>query len=331
MLNFFFRTAVLLLIAIALWFAWIVAWPVDLPSKPYNLTVGPNRTMGQLARSLEREGIIRERTVMVALARAIGVERHLKPGLYALNKPTAMWEILQRLAQGKPDLSSVTVVEGATFRQFRKQVDQAEDVQHTTTGLTDVQLLAAIGVSEPHSEGLFFPSTYFYPPGSSDIDVYRHAYRTMQQELTAAWNKRTAELPYQTPYELLTMASLVEKETARAGDRTLVAAVFANRLKVGMRLQTDPSVIYGMGDEYAGNISKNDLRRDTPYNTYTRNGLPPTPIALPGHASLLAAAHPAQSRALYFVARGDGSSQFSETLEQHNEAVRKYILKKGTQ
>jgi len=331
MLNFLFRTAVVLLIAVLLWFAWVVAWPVELPSTPYHLTVGPNRTMGQVARNLEREGVIRERTVLVVLARLVGVERHLKPGLYAFKKPTAMWEILERLAEGKPDLASLTVVEGSSFRLLRKQLDQAEDIQHTTTNLTDAQLLAALGVSEPHPEGLFFPSTYFYPPGSSDVDLYRRAYRTMQQELAAAWNKRVPELPYQTPYELLTMASIVEKETARTGDRSLVAAVFTNRLKLGMRLQTDPSVIYGMGDEYNGNISKNDLRRDTPYNTYTRNGLTPTPIALPGHASLLAAARPAPSHALYFVARGDGSSQFSETLEQHNAAVRKYILKKGTQ
>lgn len=330
MLKFLFRTAVVVLIAVVAWFAWVVAWPVALPSTPYNLTVGPNRTMGQVARSLERAGVIRQRLVLVGIARVIGVERHLKPGLYTFNKPTAMWEILQRLAQGKPDLSSVTVVEGATFRQFRKLVDQAEDLQHTSTSWSDAQLLAALGASEPHPEGLFFPSTYFYPPGSSDIELYQHAYRTMQQQLNAAWGQRLPELPYQTPYELLTMASIVEKETAHSGDRGLVAAVFANRLKLGMRLQTDPSVIYGMGDEFAGNISKNDLRRDTPYNTYTRNGLTPTPIALPGQAALLAAARPAASPALYFVARGDGSSQFSETLEQHNAAVRKYILKKGT-
>jgi UPF0755 protein len=330
MFKFLFRTLLLLLIAFVLWFAWIVALPVPLPIKPYNLTVGPNRTMGQLARALEREGVIRDRTVLVGIARIIGVERHLKPGLYAFNQPTAMWEILQRLADGRPDLSSVTLVEGTTFHQFRKQLDLAEDIQHTTASLTDVQLLAAIGVSEQYPEGLFFPSTYFYPPGSSDIEVFRHAYRIMQQELAVAWMQRVAGLPYQTPYELLTMASIVEKETARPQDRTLVAAVFTNRLKLGMRLQTDPSVIYGMGDDFNGNISKNDLRRDTPYNTYTRNGLTPTPIALPGHDSLLAAARPAPSKALYFVARGDGSSQFSETLDQHNAAVRKYILKRGS-
>jgi len=311
------------------WFSWVVFVPVEPPTSPYAITVGPSRTLSQVAHSLKQEGVIRSRDVMVLLARLQGTDRRIKAGLYRFQGPISLWEILQRFAAGNPDEASITVVEGWTFHQFRVAVDQSPDVQHDSTGLDDATLLAHIGASEPQAEGLFFPSTYYFTPGSSDIDLYRRAYATMQHKLLEAWQARANGLPITSPYQLLTLASLVEKETARAADRTLIAAVFVNRLNKNMRLQTDPSVIYGMGDAYRGNISKADLRRDTPYNTYTRNGLTPTPIALPGAASLLAAAHPAASDVLYFVARGDGGSYFSQTLDEHNDAVRKFILKKG--
>lgn len=328
MLKFLSRVLLLMLLGFLLWLAWEIGAPVQLPTAPYNMTLGPNRTLGQLARALEREGLVRNRYVMMELGRLAGIERKLKPGLYRFEKPLSTWDLVDRLLQGKPDLASVTVVEGWTFHQFRQAVDRLDEVQHVSLAMSDEQLLSAIGAPEDFPEGLFFPSTYYFSPGVRDIDLFKHAYRTLQGELNAAWNQRIGGLPYSTPYQLLTMASIIEKETAREQDRPLVAAVFTNRLKLGMRLQTDPSVIYGMGERFAGTIGKDDLRRDTPYNTYTRSGLTPTPIALPGRASLLAAAHPAASQALYFVARGDGSSQFSATLEQHNAAVRKYILKK---
>ncbi|MDN0084432.1 endolytic transglycosylase MltG [Crenobacter sp. SG2305] len=329
MLKLFVRLIAALLVAAALWLAWVVAVPVPLPQSPYNVIVGPNRTLRQVAYMLERDGLIRNRWVMIALARVGGTDRKIKAGLYEISSPVAMWQLLKRFAEGNPDQASVTVLEGWSFRQFRAVIDREPDLKHDTRGLTEEALLVSIGAPEPRAEGLFFPSTYFFVPGSSDLDLYRRAYRTMQQQLGSAWAQRSVNLPYRSPYELLTMASLVEKETSHEADRPSVAAVFANRLNIGMRLQTDPSVIYGMGAAYHGNISRADLRRDTPYNTYTRSGLTPTPIALPGRAALEAAAHPADTRALYFVARGDGSSQFSETLDEHNAAVRKYILKKG--
>jgi len=329
MLKLFVRLIAGLLAAGVLWLAWVVAVPVPLPQSPYNVIVGPNRTLHQVAYMLERDGMIRNRWVMVALARIGGTDRKIKAGLYEISSPVAMWQLLKRFAEGNPDQASVTVIEGWSFRQFRAAVDREPDLKHDSRGLSEESLLTAIGATEPRAEGLFFPSTYFFVPGSSDLDLYRRAYRTMQQQLNSAWAQRSANLPYSQPYELLTMASLVEKETSQDADRPNVAAVFTNRLNIGMRLQTDPSVIYGMGSAYRGNISRADLRRDTPYNTYTRSGLTPTPISLPGRAALEAAAHPADTRALYFVARGDGSSQFSETLDQHNAAVRKYILKKG--
>ncbi|UTH72375.1 endolytic transglycosylase MltG [Chromobacterium sp. IIBBL 290-4] len=319
----------LILLAAAGWLAWAILMPVSLPDGGYKLLVGPNRTMRQIAHTLEDDGAIRNRQLMVALARASGADRKVKAGLYRFEGGQSMLDILNRLIQGHPDEASLTAIEGWTFRQLRQALNKHPDVKHDAAQMSDAELMRQLGVPNASPEGLFFPSTYLFTPGVSDMDLYRQAFATMQQQLEAAWAARKADLPVHTPYELLILASLVEKETASDGDRPMVAAVFVNRLKKGMRLQTDPSVIYGMGSQYQGNIGKADLRRDTPYNTYTRAGLTPTPIALPSKASLIAAAQPADTDALYFVARGDGSSQFSSTLEQHNQAVRKYILKKG--
>ncbi|MEQ6291337.1 endolytic transglycosylase MltG [Vogesella sp. GCM10023246] len=332
MIRHSFRALALLAALCALWLAWVIVVPVNPPRQPYSVTVGPNRTMIQLARTLEDDGAIRNRWVMVALSRMMGVDRKLKPGMYQFGAATAMWQYLSRFGDGHPDQSSVTIIEGWNFRQFRTALQKESDLRQDSAGWSESRLLAELGISGEVAEGMFFPSTYFYTPGSSDLDIYRRAYQSMQQQLQTVWEARSAEVPYSSPYELLTMASLVEKETAHESDRGMVASVFVNRLRVGMRLQTDPSVIYGMGERYRGNIGKADLRRDSPYNTYTRAGLPPTPIALPGRASLDAAANPTPSRALYFVAKGDGSgeSHFSETLDEHNAAVRQYILKKGS-
>ncbi|MCP9759314.1 endolytic transglycosylase MltG [Aquitalea sp. S1-19] len=326
----FVRLFAAVLAAAALWLAWVVVVPVPLPATPYNVTVGPNRTLSQVARALEADGVIRNRWVMVALSRMTGADRKVKAGLYEFSSPVAMWEILKRLAEGSPDQPSVTVIEGWTFRQFRQALAREPGLVQTSAGWSESRIMAELGATSQAAEGMFFPSTYFYTPGASDLEVLRRAYRTMQQNLESAWNARKEDVPYATPYELLTMASLIEKETSKDSDRPMVSSVFANRLKIGMRLQTDPSVIYGMGERYQGRIGKEGLRRDTPYNTYTRSGLPPTPIALPGAAALHAAANPVESRALYFVAKGKGESHFSETLDEHNAAVRQYILKKGS-
>ena len=329
MRSLFIRTLAALLAAGALWLAWVVAVPVSLPTTPYSVTVGPNRTLSQVARTLEEEGAIRNRWVMIALSRASGADRKLKAGLYEFSSPVAMWQILRRLSEGSPDQPSVTVIEGWTFRQFRQALAREKDLKPVSAGWSEDRVMAELGATGQSAEGMFFPSTYFFVPGSSDVDVLRRAYRTMQQHLQSAWDARQEGLPYSNPYEMLIMASLIEKETSKEADRPQVASVFVNRLKIGMRLQTDPSVIYGMGERYQGRIGKEGLRRDTPYNTYTRSGLPPTPIALPGQAALSAAAQPIESRALYFVARGDGTTHFSESLPEHNAAVRKFILKKG--
>ena len=233
-------------------------------------------------------------------------------------------QLLNKLLSGKVTQGDLTLVEGWTFRQWRARMDKHPDLTHETSGLSEAQIIAQLGLNIKSLEGQLFPDTYLFDKQSSDLELLARANRAMLRKLDAEWTQRAAGLPYKSPDEALVMASIVEKETGREADRVLVAAVFVNRLRKGMMLQTDPTVIYGLGDSFDGNLRKRDLQTDTPYNTYTRSGLPPTPISMPGQASLRAALNPAESEALYFVARGDGSSQFSQTLEEHNNAVNRY-------
>ena len=218
----------------------------------------------------------------------------------------------------------LTLVEGWTFRQWRGRLDRHPDLRHDTAGLSEAQLLERLGIRSSSLEGQLFPDTYLFDKQSSDLDLLARAHRAMRRKLDAEWSQRQQDLPYKSPQEALIMASIIEKETGREADRSLVAAVFVNRLRKGMLLQTDPTVIYGLGDGFDGNLRKRDLQSDSPYNTYMRAGLPPSPIAMPGLASLKAALNPAATDVLYFVARGDGSSEFSRTLDEHNRAVNKY-------
>ena len=219
---------------------------------------------------------------------------------------------------------AVTIIEGWTFRQMREAIAATKTLRHETTKLSDAELMAKISPEFKQPEGLFFPDTYLFAKGSSDMQIYRQAHQMMLNRLNAAWETRDPNLPYKNPYEALIMASIVEKETGQKSERAMIAGVFVNRLRVGMMLQTDPSVIYGMGLRYEGKIAKKDLQTDTPYNTYTRYGLPPTPISLPGVQSIAAAMAPAKTDALYFVSRNDGTSQFSDNLNDHNRAVNQY-------
>ena len=299
---------------------------------PYRLVVEKGQGMAAVGRKLAADDKIYSRYVLLSAAYALGVHDKLTSGSYRFAGRVSTWQILQHLRQNNPDLVSVQIVEGMRFSQMRRVVNQTANIRHDTRALSDAELLKKIdpNAMSDNPEGLFFPDSYEIAAESSDIQIFQAAYKAMQRELNKAWEGKQAGLPYQKPYDLLIMASLVEKETAHEDDRSDVAAVFRNRLAKGMRLQTDPAVIYGMGAAYQGKIRKADLQRDTPYNTYTRTGLPPTPIALPGRAALQAAANPADSDYLYFVSRMDdtGRSQFSRTLDEHNAAVQKYILKK---
>ncbi len=258
------------------------------------------------------------------LARVEGKTSKIKAGSYELKPGTTPQRLITQLARGEFAQESLTIIEGWTFRQMRMAMASHPGLKHDTVGLSDKALMAKISPEFVLPEGLFFPDTYLFAKGASEMQIFKQAHTAMIGRLSEAWDKRDPALPYKNPYEALIMASIVEKETGQKSERAMIAGVFVNRLKTGMLLQTDPTVIYGMGDNYQGKIRKRDLEADTPYNTYTRGGLPPTPIALAGAQSLTAALAPARTQALYFVARGDGTSQFSANLPDHNRAVNQY-------
>lgn len=320
-----FAAAILLIILIATaGLGYISSQPMSLPGTPFEFSLQSGSSLRSVARQLTQAQLLQNETLFVWLGRSLGKAGKVKTGEYALEQPVSMLELLDVITTGQMNESQLSVIEGWTFKQFRAALNESADVKHTTLAMSDAEILQRIGASETHPEGLFFPDTYYFAAGSSDVLIFKRAYQTMQKKLQTAWAERAADLPLRDPYAALILASIVEKETGTASDRSMIAGVFVNRLRKGMLLQTDPTVIYGIGDKYDGNIRKRDLLTDTPYNTYTRAGLTPTPIALPGAAALQAALHPAQTDALYFVARGDGSSKFSSNLAEHNRAVNKY-------
>ena len=257
--------------------------------------------------------------------RLSGQARHIKAGSYEIAAGTSPRQLLRMLVRGEEALKSVTLVEGWNFKQVRFALQKAEQLSTESIGMSPETIMENLGRPGVHPEGRFFPDTYTYAKGSSDMAVLKRAARAMDKRIDAAWAQRSPDSPLKTTEQALILASIIEKETGKPEDRAQIAGVFINRLRIGMLLQTDPSVIYGLGDQFDGNLRRRDLQADTPYNTYTRTGLPPTPIAMPGKAALLAAVQPAPTKALYFVARGDGTSQFSSNLDEHNRAVNKFI------
>jgi UPF0755 protein len=279
-----------------------------------------------IAEALRAQGVDVHVELFVVAARLGDVTRGLRAGRYEVTRGMRLADVIDRLRRGETLRERLTIVEGWTYREMRAALAAQPLLRRDSARLSDAQLLAAVGAAEPHPEGLFAPDTYFFDAGSSDLDILRLAYRAQQARLARAWDERTAELPLKSPYEALILASIIEKETGQAQERARIGGVFVNRLRRGMLLQTDPTVIYGLGERFDGNLRKRDLATDTPYNTYIRRGLPPTPIALPGQASIEAALKPEPTGALYFVARGDGTSQFSESLAEHNRAVVRYQM-----
>ena len=265
------------------------------------------------------------------VARKLKLAHKIQTGEYHFAKGSLPVQILQQLASGKVTQYSVTLVEGLSFRDMRRALEQHPKLVATLEGMEPDQLMAVLGLPESNPEGLFLAETYQFTAGSTDVAILKRAYQAMQTLLQREWQQRDPKLPYKTPYEALIMASIIEKETALPEERPRIAGVFVRRLRKGMRLQTDPTVIYGLGEDFDGNLRRKDLRTDTPYNTYTRKGLPPTPIATPGPDSIHAALHPAAGTELYFVASGKGGHKFSTTLKQHNQAVRRYQLKQSAQ
>jgi UPF0755 protein len=309
--------------------AFAVAWawldkPLQLAAPTAELSIENGSTPRDIAQAWVDAGVQTDPRFLYAWFRWSGQAKRIRAGSYEISANTSPRQLLAKLVQGSEALEQVRFIEGWTLRQLRAELAKAPSLKATTQAMSDAQLMAALGAPGQSAEGRFFPDTYVYSRGVSDLTVLKRAHRVMQQRLDAAWAERAADTPLKSANDALILASIVEKETGQASDRGLVAGVFVNRLRIGMPLQTDPTVIYGMGAAFDGNLRKRDLQTDTPYNTYMRNGLPPTPIALPGQASLRAAVKPDATRALYFVAKGDGSSAFSDNLADHNRAVNKY-------
>jgi UPF0755 protein len=303
---------------------WISVRPLPLPHDPYSFTVRSGATLRSVARELTGAGVLPADWTLVGLARWRGVDRMIKAGNYEVAAGTTLTGLLAKLTQGDATQTSFIIVEGWTMRDLRDALRADDEVVREVGDLPGAELMAKIGASAKEPEGWFFPDTYFLAAGSTDASLLARAHRLMRERLAASWEARDPNVPLASPYEALILASLVEKETGRPAERPLVASVFVNRMRQGMRLQTDPAVIYGIGDRFDGNLTKKELDRDQPFNTYTRDGLPPTPIAFPSQASIDAVLHPPATSYLYFVARGDGSSEFSTNLADHNRAVAKY-------
>lgn len=318
-----FKGLVLLVLVLSVAVGWWLHAPLPMGSEPVELAIEPGTSPRGVARDVQAAGVQADARLLYWWFRLSGQSRLIRAGNYEITPGTTPRTLLEKLVRGDETLRALTLVEGWNFRQVRAALAKAE-LKPDSAALDDAALMQSLGRTGVAPEGRFFPDTYTYAKGSSDLAVLRRALHAMDRQLAAAWAQRAADSPLRSADEALVLASIVEKETGLEADRALVAGVFTNRLRLGMLLQTDPTVIYGLGEGFDGNLRKRDLQTDTPWNTYTRAGLPPTPIAMPGKASLLAAVQPERTKALYFVARGDGSSHFSGSLEEHNRAVGKY-------
>ncbi len=328
------RLLFFVLVAVLLLFAWLgylyhqaLQQPLQLQQTSMVYSIKPGRTLSAVIHDLAQQNILEQPRMLLLYARLNGLSHKMQQGDYRLQAGMSAQQFLDNIFSGKVIQYSFTIIEGWTVKQLLQALRKHPQLKHTLQNVTLAGLMPALGLENIHPEGQFLPDTYHFPAQLSDREFLRRAHHAMQKELQQQWQKRAVGLIYKTPYEALIMASIVEKETGKASERQQIAGVFVRRLEKRMRLQTDPTVIYGMGDKYKGNLRKRDLLTDTPYNTYRRHGLPPTPIALPGREAIYAALHPDDSDNLYFVARGDGSHAFSATLQQHNRAVIKYQLK----
>ena len=329
----FFKKICLLLILLPMVSAVLFLYWLQQPMSASNsdqaimVVVAEGSHAKEVANTLYAAGVPIHPWAFRVLVRGLDYQRQLKSGAYRFPLSWTPWQVLQQLTKAPNAYASIAIVEGMTFHQLRRLVASHEQLKHDTQSWTDTQLLQALNMQFTQAEGLFLPDTYLFIPGISDLEVYQQAHAAMMRYLEKVWAQRQVSLPLKTPYEALILASIIEKETGITSDRPLIASVFINRLKINMPLQTDPTIIYGMGERFAGNLRKADLLHDQPYNTYLRRGLPPTPIALPGKASIFAAVQPEKTDFLYFVARGDGSSQFSNNLHSHEQAVDFYQRK----
>ena len=327
--TLFFITLIVFLFVAALMFQFIQFRDKALTIKQDEIVfdIAPGSHIRSIAKDLSEQNLIEDKWLFIILAKVDGVSTQIKAGEYQIKRGTSAQELLHIFVKGKAVQYSQSIIEGRSFSEMRLDIAQNNKLKHTLVNKTGAEIMAELGSPELHFEGQFLPDTYAFPKGSSDLDFYKRAHQAMQTALKKEWEGRDKGLPLKTPYEALILASIIEKETGVAFERPLIAAAFITRLRKNMKLQTDPTIIYGMGDNYDGDIRYKDLREDTPYNTYVHKGLTPTPIAMPGLLSIQAALHPAKSDAIYFVSKGDGTHYFSKTLKEHNAAVRKYQLK----
>ena len=319
--------SILSVLLLTAWMVYFAITPIKLAAPTLGMDLKAGSSLRSVSQQLVQQGVLREPWSFVLMVRAFGKAGEIKAGNYLIDNGITPFELFIILTNGSTTQASITFIEGWNFAQMRAALNINENVRHLTMAYADQQIMHDLGAKETVPEGMFFPDTYYFSPGMSDLEILKRAYQAMQVRLDSAWQGRAAGLPYDSPYQAVIMASIVEKETGRGDERPLIAGVFLNRLHMGMRLQTDPAVIYGLGEKFDGNLHKQDLLSDTLYNTYTRSGLPPTPIAMPGLAAIEAVLHPAKTHALYFVGKGDGSHVFSATLNEHNRAVVQYQLK----
>ena len=309
------------------WLAYYAISPLKLQPNSQEITIQPKSGLRSIAKQLVKQGVLNDPWRFILIAKLLNKQSYLQAGNYTLNKNVSPYQLLLSLNHGKTTQGSITFIEGRTFAQMHEKIIKNEAIKQTITGLSESEMMKLMGSDYRVAEGLFFPDTFYFDRNTADTVILKRSYDAMRSKLAKAWEGRDTNLPYKNSYQALIMASIIEKETGKASERPMIAGVFINRLRIGMRLQTDPTVIYGMGARYEGNIRKKDLLADTPYNTYTRDGLPPTPIAMPGIAAIDAALHPEKTKALYFVGKGDGSHVFSNNLVEHNLAVVRYQLK----
>jgi UPF0755 protein len=324
-IGFTFLLMLLVAGAAAGWMHHFAHAKLEIPATANEFTVKQGASLKAVSKQLVEKGLLSEPNALWILGRIVDKTK-IQAGTYRLDEPITPLDLLEKMNIGDVVLAEIRFVEGGTFGDMLKVLADNKAVKQTLGGVSRTEVWKRIETTEKHPEGLLFPDTYQFAPGTTDLEILKRSYKMMQKKLDEAWMQREKDLPYKSPYEALTMASIIEKETGKAEERPLIASVFINRLRIPMRLQTDPTVIYGMGESYDGNIRKRDLTTDTPYNTYTRDGLPPTPIAMPGWGSLIASVKPLQSNKLYFVGKGDGTHYFSASLDEHNRAVSKYQL-----
>lgn len=325
----FFITLVVFIFVAAIFYQFIQfkQQPILLQQETILFEIPFGSNIRSVAKDLNSKQLIKDEWLFIALAKVEGLETKIKAGEYQIQQGTTAQELLHLFVKGKAVQYSQSIIEGRTFSEMRADIEQNDKLIHTLKGKTNEEVMQELGLGDTHYEGQFLPDTYSFPKGSTDVDFLKRAYKAMQTALANEWEKRDKNLPYKTSYDALIMASIIEKETGVAFERPLIAAAFVTRLRKNMKLQTDPTIIYGMGDRFKGDIRYKDLREDTPYNTYVHKGLTPTPIAMPGLLAIQAALHPADSDAIFFVSKGDGTHYFSKTLKEHNAAVSKYQLK----